>query len=287
MGQEGRACAAVRRVGIIERTGEQLAHGLVQNRLPPFECEPQCSLHRMSSIAPRLLLVIAHRGSTSAILENTLRGIGRALAVGVDAIEVDVRLSADGVPVLLHDPTLDRTTDGRGPVSAQPVAALRRLAAGGDEPVPTLAEALTTIGNRTDLIIELKGGGPGGIRLADRVVTEVRRQDRSRDVWLWSFDSDILARLDIVARDLRIVHLCYEPNAEVVNRSRALRLAGIAMQYEHASPPTVAALHDEGFATFVWTVNDPVDLARLVRLPLMGIVSDDPERVRTAIRSRR
>ena len=117
-------------------------------------------------------------------------------------------------------------------------------------------------------------------------MTEVRRQVHGRHVWLWSFDSDILARLDIMARDLRIAHLCDAPNAEVVNRSRALRLAGIAMRYEHASPPTVAALHDEGFATFVWTVNDRAAMDAMIALGVDGIITDYPDRLRRVLEER-
>ena len=80
---------------------------------------------RLAALAVPRPRAVAHRGGRGLAPENTLAACSLALALGVDAIEVDVRLTADGVPILLHDPTLERTTDGRGPVGASRLAALR------------------------------------------------------------------------------------------------------------------------------------------------------------------
>ena len=87
-------------------------------------------------------LVIAHRTTMGHAPENTLLGIRKALKMGCDGVEIDVQLSADGIPVLIHDDLLDRTTSGSGPVAAASLADLQALDAGEGEPVPTLRDAL-------------------------------------------------------------------------------------------------------------------------------------------------
>ena len=93
-------------------------------------------------------LVIAHRTTMGHAPENTLLGIRQALEMDCDGVEIDVQLSADGVPVLIHDDLLDRTTNGSGPVGEATLAALRALDAGQGEQIPTLREALELIDGR-------------------------------------------------------------------------------------------------------------------------------------------
>ncbi|MEK7278389.1 MAG: glycerophosphodiester phosphodiesterase family protein, partial [Chloroflexota bacterium] len=101
---------------------------------------------------PRTPAVIAHRGASAAAPENTLTAFTSAAALGADAVELDVKLSKDGVPIIMHDPTVDRTTDGRGRVADLTLAALKRLDAGAKkdakfagERVPTLAEVFEAV----------------------------------------------------------------------------------------------------------------------------------------------
>ncbi len=99
--------------------------------------------------------VIAHRGASGQYPENTLLAFTKALEMGADAIELDVRLTTDGVPIVLHDPTLDRTTDGKGAVAGLTLAEVRRAVAGAGERVPALAEVLECF-PVTPLIVEIK-----------------------------------------------------------------------------------------------------------------------------------
>ena len=218
--------------------------------------------------------MIAHRATRGHAPENTLRGLRAALALGVDGIEVDVRATADGVVVLLHDPTVDRTTNGAGAVAELPYTALRLLDAGESEHIPTLDEALDVIGRGTELIIELKGGGlPEGMDLAGPIVEIVRRRG--------------LERLAAAGHDLRVSHLCLEPSAEVMERTQRLGLEWVSVPCQQATVELVESARALGWPVFAWTANAPEEIARLVRLPLTGIVSDYPERVRAALASRR
>ena len=141
-------------------------------------------------------LVIAHRTTMGHAPENTLLGIHKALEMGCDGVEIDVQLSADGVPVLLHDDLLDRTTNGSGRVLETAFADLRSLDAGQGERIPTLREALELIDGRMLFVIELKvSPGDDAPALCDAVLEEVERADALPWVWFWSFDSDTVIQV--------------------------------------------------------------------------------------------
>src|SRR3954466_10785832 len=106
-----------------------------------------------------MTLIYAHRGASAIHPENTLRAFRHALAIGVDGIELDVHATADGIPVVVHDRDVGRTTDGVGYVDEMPLARLESFDAGDGERVPTLAEVLTLVGDAAHLDIEIKGLG--------------------------------------------------------------------------------------------------------------------------------
>src|SRR3712207_4482331 len=104
-----------------------------------------------------MTLIYAHRGASAHHPENTLRAFRHALALGVDGIELDVHATAEGIPVVIHDRDVGRTTGGFGYVDQMPLAQLETLDAGNGERVPRLAEVLTLVGDAAHLDIEVKG----------------------------------------------------------------------------------------------------------------------------------
>ena len=134
--------------------------------------------------------VIGHRGASGEYPENTLLAFARALEQGADALECDTRITADGVAVVIHDPTLERTTNGQGPVEAMDLGPLQRLDAGRGERVPTLAEALAAF-PRTEFILEIKDRRAAGP--ARRVLADQRAEKR---VLVGAFDRDALRPFD-------------------------------------------------------------------------------------------
>ena len=100
--------------------------------------------------------IMGHRGAPADEPENTLRSFSRALAVGVAAVELDVQLTKDGRLAVIHDETLDRTTNGRGPVRDFTLAELKKLDAGRGEPVPSLEEVFDLVQGKAHLVVELK-----------------------------------------------------------------------------------------------------------------------------------
>ena len=234
---------------------------------------------------PAQPLVIAHRAAMGHAPENTLLGIRRALELGADGVEIDVQLCADGVPVLLHDALLERTTDGAGAVGGATVGQLRALDAGEGEYVPTLAEALAAVDGRALLVVELKTSPGDDVEaLSEAVLREIDAVDAMHWCWLWSFDPVVVAALaGRAAHGARIAQLCLAPEPEVYRRCAELGLQGVAMHYSGCTGEQVAACRAHGLASFVWTANEPAEIGRLAGLGLTGVVGDYPERIRAAL----
>ncbi len=138
----------------------------------------------------------AHRGAMCYAPENTLTAFAKAVELGTWRIETDVRRTRDGVLVLLHDATLDRTTDGAGPVAEIDYADLRRLRAGG-EPVPTLSEALEYARDRVRLLVEIKDH-----EAVDDIVTVIRAAGMVPACTISCFNQEVLARVKELCPDL-------------------------------------------------------------------------------------
>ncbi len=230
-------------------------------------------------------LVIAHRTTMGHAPENTLLGIRKALKMGCDSVEIDVQLSADGIPVLIHDDLLDRTTSGSGPVAAASLADLQALDAGEGEPVPTLREALELINGQILFAIELKSSPEADVpALSTAVLEEIERVDALPWTWLWSFDSETVIELaNRAPHGRRIAHLCLTPTAEIWQIAAELRLDGISMHLMGLTDANVSACRAHEMAAFVWTVNEPADIQRCVKLGATGIVGDYPERIQAAL----
>lgn len=243
--------------------------------------------------------VCAHRGGAGLAPENTLAACRRALDSGVRWVEVDVRSTADGVPVLMHDPTVDRTTDGRGPVRAMRFSQLRELDAGGwfadayrGEPVPSLEELLDLLARYPDAgaYLEVKEEGEEGRRLAEQVVGLVERSGLGARVRVASFDVEPLRRVREVRPDM--VRVALQNLLDPTEPLEFVRSRGAAVWGPHHAAATadrVELLHRHGVGVYVWTVNEPADALRrwqagLGRHPEDALATDDPDRLLAAFR---
>ena len=230
-------------------------------------------------------LVIAHRATMGHAPENTLLGVRRALELGCDGVEIDVRLCADGVPVLIHDALLDRTTDASGAVAEATLDDLSQIDAGGGESIPTLTDALNEIAGQMLLVIELKTSpGDDVAALCDAVLAEVTAMNALPWTWLWSFDPNAVRTLaERAPKGRRIAHLCGAPTKEVWQAVEEYRLDGLSMYFSAINESTIAACRAHDAAAFAWTVNEADEIARLIKLGLTGIVGDYPERIQSAM----
>jgi glycerophosphoryl diester phosphodiesterase len=241
-------------------------------------------------------LVFAHRGGAALAPENTLAAFDRGLALDADGLEMDVRLSRDGIAVVHHDADLDRTTDHTGPVAARTAEELARVDAGArfESPdgfvfrgrglgVPSLADVLARY-QRTRIIIELKEDTEA---LARAVVDDIERAGAGTRVCVGSFGSRAMAAVRRLAPDLATSAALDEVRA-ALHRSRARRPA-VRPPYQAfqvperserliiVTPRFVADAARAGVVVQVWTVDDPSDMRRLLGWGVMGIITDRPD----------
>ncbi|OEJ30814.1 glycerophosphodiester phosphodiesterase [Streptomyces subrutilus] len=218
-------------------------------------------------------LTIGHRGVMGVEPENTLRSYLRAERSGMDVIALDVQLSKDGALVALHDPEVDRTTDGSGAVADLTLAELRGLDAGQGERVPVFEDVLDAV--RTPLQVAVRDRAAAGA-LAELLL----RRDLTGRVEVASFDDALLAEIARRVPGVRTVLYAAAPDdgAEgVVGRATAAGAASIALDVRRLSLEAVEAAHAAGLRVTGRAVNT-LDLLRLARaLELDGAVTDFPE----------
>ena len=217
--------------------------------------------------------VVAHRGASGYEPENTLRAVRRALEMGVDAVEVDVRLSRDGVPVVIHDETVDRTTNGRGLVRSMSVEELRRLDAGKGERVPLLSEVLEEVKGRCVLFAELKE-----VDAAEPALKLVEAAGMLDSVLFISFEQEALAAVKRLAPRSH-VGLIYAKPSDGIVAAKHLGCEFVLPHYRLASEKAVAFAHRMGLLVVAWTVDDAETAAELKRRGVDGIASNYPDRI--------
>lgn len=221
----------------------------------------------------------AHRGASGSAPENTLAAFRAAEAAGADGIELDVQLSRDGVPVVLHDDTVDRTTDGAGRADRLLLRELKSLDAGGwfdpafaGEPLPTLEEVLRWAGGRLRLNVEIK------VSAAAFAVLELLRSFPLARVLVSSFEHGLLESLRRSDPDLSLAFLLDSPFwRRVLGRAEACGAESLNPRHDRVSRNLVVACHRLGMAVYPWTVDDPRRLEVLCRLGVDGVFTNVPE----------
>lgn len=224
------------------------------------------------------MLIFGHRGAAGHAPENTLASVCKALDLGVDWVEIDVRRVEDAL-VVLHDSTVNRTTNGRGNVSSFSLRDLRGLDAGGGERIPFLKEVFDLIGRRCGINIELKGPGTAG-PAADLAVRCIRERGWSPDrILISSFDVKELRRVRERSAELPLAPLSLRLDNDVLDAAAALRADAVHLHHRFVRSGTVESVHSRNLKLHVYTVNDVRRIRRLYRLGVDGIFSDYPERV--------
>lgn len=242
-------------------------------------------------------LVIAHRGDSARRPENTLASLASALESGAEIVEFDVQLTKDGEVAVIHDPTVDRTTDGTGRVADLTLAELRRLSAGyparfgGEyrgEKVPTLSEVLGLIRDRAIGMIEIKhdsvtADAEGGIEA--HTVAEVRKAGMEKQVALISFNRVALLRCRDLAPDILRGHLFLRAEVgEVLAGAREVGSTLVLPEKGMLSVGLRDRAREAGVKVATWVIDDPAELAALAHFDLYGIGSNRPAEMMEAIR---
>lgn len=221
---------------------------------------------------------LGHRGAAGHEPENTLRSVRKALELGAHGIEVDVHF-VDGQLVVIHDDTLQRTTNGHGPLTRKTFADLRSLDAGRGERIPTLAEVFDTVNRRALINVELKGP-----RTAAPVVAMIDGYVRHRgwrygDFLLSSFDHEQIREARHLQPLVQIAPLINKAPPDLAGFAERMYAWAVNVSKRCITRALVDDAHARGLKVFVYTVNEPHEIENMKSLGVDGVFSNFPERV--------
>jgi glycerophosphoryl diester phosphodiesterase len=215
--------------------------------------------------------IMGHRGAPADEPENTLSSFRRALAVGVAAVEMDVQLTKDGRLAVIHDETLDRTTNGRGPVRDFTLAELKKLDAGRGEPIPSLEEVFDLVQGKAYLVVELKQP-----EAAAALLDFFQKRQAFEDATVISFWHPAVKALKKAEPRLNTGVLLVGHPVDPVSLARAADAGALVMHYAYVTPELVAAAHNHGLLVYIWNIDDPKILPPYLTMNLDGIGSNRP-----------
>jgi glycerophosphoryl diester phosphodiesterase len=274
---------------------------------------------------PSMPLVIAHRGASGLAPENTLVAFSLAIALGADGVEMDVQMSRDGRPVVIHDSRVNRTTNEKGNVLRFTLDQLQRLDAGSwferrlsrrprvramvgrisdeaglpaprfsGEPVPSLEDVLLLLkpARLQRIYVELKGTVGSQQDLLDSVLALVRRHGVDRAITLLSFDHTLVRRAKGLASDVRTAALFPAKGRSLISTRSIIRSAEsagvdeVALHFGLATRRSINALHERGLAVSVWTANSKLAMRRIAASGADSIMTNFPNRLRDVLELR-
>ncbi|MDH5688517.1 MAG: glycerophosphodiester phosphodiesterase family protein [Candidatus Bathyarchaeota archaeon] len=227
-----------------------------------------------------MIRVVGHRGAAGLEPENTLRSIRRAIELGVDQIEVDARVTKDRRLVVIHDETVDRTTDGHGHVKDLPFDELRRLDAGKGESIPTLREVLGLTKGEVVLQIELKVK-----EAAEPVVKIIEEMDAVEDVVITSFMHELLEKVHQLDPDLRTGALFYGVKGDICQRALDVQSDTIHVYHKNLNADLVGEAHGRGLKVEAWNPDEEEEMKRVIDLGVDVISSNRPDILLNLLRS--
>lgn len=215
--------------------------------------------------------VVGHRGAAGLEPENTLRSVQRAIDIGVDAVEVDVRRSRDGELVIMHDPSVDRTTNGKGRVSALTVRELKGLDAGRGERIPTFGELVAAVKGRVRLFVEIKEP-----ETVSDIVAQLKSAGVAQETTFVSFFHPSLLDAKRLSPSSRCGAIFSCDPADPARLALDVEADLILPNHLYTSERTVKEAHGRSLLVQTWTVNSKEDLGRVVRMGVDGVASDFP-----------
>jgi len=231
------------------------------------------------------VFIIAHRGSSSAAPENTIAAFDVAVEQGADYIELDVQMTMDQHVVVIHDDTVERTTNGNGLVKSYTLDQLKKLDAGSwfdqqytNERIPTLQEILERYSQRIGILIEIKHP-KRQIGIEKAVARIINRFAYSRHIIIQSFDVHALQGIKAFAPSLRTA-LIIKPDAFKLTKRKLTTYSSFAnclnMKKTMINRWWIDRIHTFGMDVFIWTVKDQKTADRIKKYPIDGVVTDNP-----------
>jgi glycerophosphoryl diester phosphodiesterase len=218
-----------------------------------------------------LELHIGHRGARAYEPENTIRSFARAIELGVNAVELDVRKTKDNELVVIHDDKVDRTTNGKGLVSELTLKEIKSFVTDKGEKIPTLEEALDFLDRKVKILIELKEVG-----VEDKVVKIVKDKGLEDNVIIISFHEEALRRIREI-NDKVEVGLIYVKHKDPIKAALDLKANYLLPMYKFVHSAFVKKAHQNGLKVIVWTINTPEEAHEYANKGVDGIASDRPD----------
>lgn len=230
-------------------------------------------------------MIIAHRGASAHAPENTIAAIQKTLEMGCNAIEIDVQLTKDGQVVVIHDYTVDRTTNGSGYVEEFTLEEIKKLDAGSwfdakynRERIPTLDEVLDIVPKGTFVNVEIKNLIHHQGIIEKKVVDIIRKHSRMDDVVISSFDHYILRNLRDYDDEIKIGVLIYANIIEPLSyiEEKGFKAYSIHPTEEYTTGDFVKKCHEMGYKVYVYTINDQKRAKKVKDMGVDGIISNFP-----------
>lgn len=237
-------------------------------------------------------IIIGHRGASGYAPENTFSAFQLAHEMGSHGIEFDVQLTKDGIPLVIHDETLDRTTNLRGQVSTFAWEELQQADAGGwmgdqwlGERLPLLQEVMEAY-SHLFLNIELKNSIVPYPGMEEIVIELLKRSCDLSKVIVSSFNPQSVLRLKQLEPQLRTGLLYEEEPSDVLEYALRLGVAAVHPDYRLLTEEKVRLFQRQGLQVNTWTVNEPEDMKKMIRIGVDGIITNYPDRLRELLDSR-
>ncbi|MCB9206397.1 MAG: glycerophosphodiester phosphodiesterase [Ignavibacteriales bacterium] len=233
--------------------------------------------------------IIAHRGGAKLAPENTLAAFKNAIDIGVDMIEIDVILSKDNKVIVIHDDSIDRTTNGSGKVKEMTLSKIKSFDAGSwfdekykDEKIPTLDEVIKLLNGQVKLLIEIKGGNEEYAGLEEKVVEVINNYEAHNWVIVQSFNEETVIRIKDANEKITTFYLLGKNGVEYLeklknNEINVKKYDGLAPNYQLVTKENIALIKKLDFKCFVWTVNDVELMNGMIHLKVDGIITDSPD----------
>ncbi|KAF2327128.1 glycerophosphodiester phosphodiesterase [Flavobacterium nitrogenifigens] len=225
------------------------------------------------------MLKIAHRGAKAYEPENTLQAFQKALDLNSDGIELDVHLSSDGHIIVIHDETIDRTTNGKGLVNDFILAELKSFLIDGKYQIPTLNEVFDLVDKRCLINIELKGLGTPSkvVQLIEEYISE---KNWNYDHFIISsFDWDMLEETSNLNSNISIGVLTEENIDTALAFAEKIKAKAIHPDFNLLNEENVQQIQEKGFQVLPWTVNSKEDIQKVKSYKVDGIISDNPDKI--------
>jgi glycerophosphoryl diester phosphodiesterase len=218
-----------------------------------------------------IVLKIGHRGARAYEPENTLSSFRRALELGVDAVELDVRKTRDNELVVIHNADVNKTTDGSGAVNELTLEEIQRFVTEKGEHVPTLEEVLDAVARRVKVLVELKETGT-----EEQVMDLIRKKRLTENVIIISFNEDALRKVRELSDEVE-TGLIYVRHKNPIQAALDMKAEYLLPLYRFTHSADVKKTHEAGLKVIVWTINNKEEADEYKKKGVDGIASDMPD----------